>query len=318
MLYLFIILFIIIIVVFAKFLKPAAKPLKALPIPNNIGLVQPLAQPLVHQVESSFTESDKRQLKNRVLKEHPKWKDHEFDWLFMELKRYFFLCSLLKSVPMYSSKVDELWHEMILFTQKYADFCKQLFGQYLHHTPHTGGGNPSPHNERAFFDLLYLSYFQPSENSVKIWGSFMRKPLHPQILADFTALSEKELLMTYFRTHSKWKNIQLEMIQSIKKNIKSATELHEKNKAQNENLKPKPEFSHQSILFICIYFSMFEYDNFEEAVSIYLPDVLAKNSFTFSSCSGFACASDVSSKSDDSSSSSGDSGASCGSGCGSS
>lgn len=63
---------------------------------------------------------------------------------------------------------------------------------------------------------------------------------------------------------------------------------------------------------------MFEYDNFEEAVSIYLPDVLAKNSFTFSSCSGFACASDVSSKSDDSSSSSGDSGASCGSGCGSS
>lgn len=314
MLYLFIILFIIMILIFAKFLKSTVKPLKELPIPNNLGLVRPIAQSLVHQVENSFTESDKRQLRNRVLKEHPKWKDHEFDWLFLELKRYFFLCSMFKTVPMYSSKVDTLWHEMILFTQKYADFCQQLFGQYLHHTPNLGG-NQSAHNERAFFDFLYLSYFQPSENSVKIWGSFMRKPLHPQIIADFTALSEKELLMTYFRTHSKWKDIQLELIQSIKENIKLATDFHEN---QDKSLKSKSVFSHQGILFISIYFSMYEYDNFEEAVSSYLPEELTKNSFTSSSCSGFACASDASSPSNDSSCSSGDSGASCGGGCGSS
>lgn len=31
--------------------------------------------------------------------------------------------------------VDELWHQHILFTSRYSDFCFDFFGGYLHHEP---------------------------------------------------------------------------------------------------------------------------------------------------------------------------------------
>jgi hypothetical protein len=31
--------------------------------------------------------------------------------------------------------MDEAWHNHILFTQEYARSCKEIFGDYLHHTP---------------------------------------------------------------------------------------------------------------------------------------------------------------------------------------
>lgn len=33
--------------------------------------------------------------------------------------------------------LDEMWHNFILFTREYSHFCKELFGQYLHHSPNT-------------------------------------------------------------------------------------------------------------------------------------------------------------------------------------
>ncbi len=52
--------------------------------------------------------------------------------------RKFFLYNLMaegKFVSMPSQAVDDLWHEFILFTKHYNDFCKKAFGQFLHHTP---------------------------------------------------------------------------------------------------------------------------------------------------------------------------------------
>ena len=52
--------------------------------------------------------------------------------------RKFFLYNLMaegKFVSMPSQAVDDLWHEFILFTRDYNNFCKQAFGQFLHHTP---------------------------------------------------------------------------------------------------------------------------------------------------------------------------------------
>ena len=52
--------------------------------------------------------------------------------------RKFFLCNLMAKgafVSMPSKAVDDLWHEFILFTKHYNDFCKQAFGHFLHHTP---------------------------------------------------------------------------------------------------------------------------------------------------------------------------------------
>ena len=52
--------------------------------------------------------------------------------------RQFFLCHLKsgrKFVSMPSRVVDDLWHEFILYTRNYQQFCNKAFGGYMHHTP---------------------------------------------------------------------------------------------------------------------------------------------------------------------------------------
>lgn len=58
--------------------------------------------------------------------------------LVSEGLRQFFLAYLMSGrryVAMPSQVVDDLWHEFILYTRAYDDFCKQAFGGFLHHTP---------------------------------------------------------------------------------------------------------------------------------------------------------------------------------------
>lgn len=40
-----------------------------------------------------------------------------------------------------SPAVDQYWHKFILNTKLYHEFCDQIFGEYLHHTPNTDHGN---------------------------------------------------------------------------------------------------------------------------------------------------------------------------------
>lgn len=52
--------------------------------------------------------------------------------------RQFFLVYLAgdcRFVSMPSQVVDDLWHELILYTRHYDAFCKRAFGRFLHHTP---------------------------------------------------------------------------------------------------------------------------------------------------------------------------------------
>lgn len=41
-----------------------------------------------------------------------------------------------------SKLVDDAWHEFILDSVCYVDFCDQAFGDYLHHTPEETMGTP--------------------------------------------------------------------------------------------------------------------------------------------------------------------------------
>lgn len=51
--------------------------------------------------------------------------------------RQFFLAYLKsgKYISMPSQVVDDLWHEFILYTRHYEQFCRRAFGGFLHHTP---------------------------------------------------------------------------------------------------------------------------------------------------------------------------------------
>jgi hypothetical protein len=52
--------------------------------------------------------------------------------------RQFFLAHLKSDgefVSMPSQVVDDLWHEFILYTRQYEQFCRRAFGHFMHHTP---------------------------------------------------------------------------------------------------------------------------------------------------------------------------------------
>ena len=52
--------------------------------------------------------------------------------------RQFFLAHLKsggKFISMPSQVVDDMWHEFILYTRDYEQFCRRAFGHMLHHTP---------------------------------------------------------------------------------------------------------------------------------------------------------------------------------------
>jgi hypothetical protein len=59
--------------------------------------------------------------------------------LFREVKRYLVLAASDTSVAwaMYSLEVDQVWHQFVLFTRQYIDYCLSNFGSYVQHAPST-------------------------------------------------------------------------------------------------------------------------------------------------------------------------------------
>ena len=61
----------------------------------------------------------------------------EGEALFAEVKRFLVLVASDERViwDMYSLRIDEAWHQFVLFTRQYVDFCQRFFGRYMHHSP---------------------------------------------------------------------------------------------------------------------------------------------------------------------------------------
>ena len=73
----------------------------------------------------------------KLLKNHIAQTPAEAEALFAEAKKYLVLCHLDSGAlwGMYSTRVDEAWHQFVLFTRQYTDFCQRFFGKFLHHNP---------------------------------------------------------------------------------------------------------------------------------------------------------------------------------------
>ncbi|TDF42050.1 hypothetical protein EYS14_04205 [Alteromonadaceae bacterium M269] len=52
-----------------------------------------------------------------------------------ETLKFLHLCSNSQSSLTPSVKVDQVWHEFILFTRTYEQFCRYQFNQFIHHQP---------------------------------------------------------------------------------------------------------------------------------------------------------------------------------------
>ena len=90
----------------------------------------------------SFTFPDK--LKNSLAEAYPHLSQAQVNRVIETLREYFHICNEggndFMSMP--SEAVDSAWHEFILFTRQYADFCNKAFGRFLHHTPAEGMSKP--------------------------------------------------------------------------------------------------------------------------------------------------------------------------------
>lgn len=84
-------------------------------------------------------------LHSKLLQRYPHLTTEQGNKVLRGLREYFQLCRLAgnKRVAMPSQAVDVAWHEFILYTQQYAQFCRKGLGRFLHHTPNDALRNTS-------------------------------------------------------------------------------------------------------------------------------------------------------------------------------
>ena len=76
-------------------------------------------------------------LDHKIKKEYLALNDDDIRLILRGLRDYFQICRMAQNrmVSMPSKAVDAAWHEFILFTGYYRQFCQQAFGRFLDHTP---------------------------------------------------------------------------------------------------------------------------------------------------------------------------------------
>lgn len=74
---------------------------------------------------------------NKLQTKYPHLTNEQTHLVFRGLRDYFFMCNRAGNtmVAMPSQIVDDAWHEFILFTRAYKQFCHKALGRFLHHTP---------------------------------------------------------------------------------------------------------------------------------------------------------------------------------------
>ena len=73
----------------------------------------------------------------KLRRKFPQYDDAQWDLVLEGLRDWFAINQSARGarLPMPSQAVDEAWHEFILFTHHYADFCDEVLGRFLHHVP---------------------------------------------------------------------------------------------------------------------------------------------------------------------------------------
>ena len=73
-----------------------------------------------------------------------------------------------------SKDVDEFWHTHILQTIKYAEDCQNVFGSFLHHSPHIGERSPAVLEKRVALAektrQLYEREFGSAQHADAAWS----------------------------------------------------------------------------------------------------------------------------------------------------
>lgn len=303
--------------------KPRGFRLYKEELPDELGIHKGNGfEDIVHSLEDSLPKAYVQQVKQRMKGRNTK--ADEVEWTFFEMKRYFLLNAVIKDVPMFSAKVDEVWHEMIMFTVDYERFTDRFFDRFLHHQPNVDT-TPSPQpDKRAFFDWMYAHLFDITGNSRLLWGKFFQHPLDKSTLQDFQRLSEDELLDRYFLRNGKWEEQQRHLIQALKEEIKDAKKrMKSGGSSYFKKALKKGNVSNELLFQGFVFYSLYEATDFSRHMNellLYKKTIYAGDTASYS---GYSCSSPWEDNrhhhdSGSSCSSSNCSSSSCGSGCSSS
>ena len=109
-------------------------------------------------------------LKDKLLEKEVFKNEEEYNEAFTEFKRYVGLVTAYdKPLPMLSDRVDDVWHQFILFTKEYDSFCKEKLGYFLHDVPEDPRGGKLERlgfTREDFIELYDKTYGAIPE----IWG----------------------------------------------------------------------------------------------------------------------------------------------------
>ncbi|WDH80830.1 hypothetical protein [Paenibacillus urinalis] len=153
-------------------------------LPEHLGIMSSVhsLNRLAARLEDALNDTYMNQVRDRVMSKH-RYTAEKYNWMLLELKRYFILCSVLKNVPMYSNDTDVIWHEMLMFTRDYEDFCRKFTGDFIHHQPHSVQPSEAERvSERSWYDLLYSRLFIIFPENEQLSRAFFKHPIEEGIL----------------------------------------------------------------------------------------------------------------------------------------
>lgn len=229
-------------------------------IPENLGLLQGVpADKVKTNLEQSLSYEYLNQVKLRFLSEHPDITEDEYEWRLFELKRYFFMNSIMKNTPMFSADVDEIWHEMLMFTRQYETFSDRYMGKMLHHTPNL---NPEPApQDRAMFDWLFAQLFEITEYTWKAWGAFFQYPLSQDFLKNIRSLNEEEIKQLYFSVNEENEELVTYLIQRLKKQVRESEEMYSSNR-KGKFSRPYSYGDLSPLTMMMVFYSYYYFDEY--------------------------------------------------------
>lgn len=136
-------------------------------------------------------------IREKVIERYPQLSGDDVQRAISALKTYFIICNHRNGqmVSMPSQVADVVWHEFILHTHRYKEFCDHGLGGFLHHTPASGSmgsnlvifsisPNSAVHRNMGAGHSTYVVNFS-HENQLSSSTSFSGS--QPAVLARFIA-----------------------------------------------------------------------------------------------------------------------------------
>ncbi|MGG2027441.1 hypothetical protein AB1282_17225 [Gottfriedia sp. S16(2024)] len=205
----------------------------------------------VSRLENAWKMDFLANVKERII-EKEGWSKEKYSFIESELKRFFLMAAIFENVPMYSQEVDKIWHEMILFTKSYHNFCKAFCGEMIHHEPNIHKDDVTitdRSDARAVYNLLYNTLFETTSVNTNVLGSLVVNYKNTKVQE---YLSSKTIQTKSFVSHlnSHTKNNFLNEFARIQKNLveKENEEARTKDQSQKSypNLSKRPSSSKKS------------------------------------------------------------------------